>query len=139
MDGQAQEMGEPVELDTTQVSGSNNGKIYTNIVSEDKQWLMAVKINTKNPKDLYFYELSCLIKTWNYMDRHRIPMLVQDHADYVYKFRTGRSRVSWFLPVLHELGSGEYLTHVSFVTKGPRCGYFCHPGYRRQTTGFWMN
>jgi hypothetical protein len=36
MDGLAQKMGEPVDLDTTQVNGSNNGKIYTNIVSEDK-------------------------------------------------------------------------------------------------------
>src|SRR5579863_9041596 len=54
MDGQAQTMGEPVDLDTTQVSGSNNGKIYTNIESEDKQWLMALKINTKNPKTYNF-------------------------------------------------------------------------------------
>ena len=50
----AQVIGEPVELDTTQVSGSNNNKIYTNLYSEDKQYLMAVKINTKNPKTFIF-------------------------------------------------------------------------------------
>ena len=51
-------MGDPVELDTTQVSGSNNGKIYTNIFSEDKQRLMAIKINTKNPKTFIFTSFS---------------------------------------------------------------------------------
>src|ERR1700685_184739 len=40
MDGMAQKIGESVDLDTTLVNGTNNGKIYTNIVSEDKQWMM---------------------------------------------------------------------------------------------------
>src|SRR5664279_3701412 len=43
LDKMAQVIGEPVELDTTQVNGSNNSKIYTNMYSEDKQYLMAVK------------------------------------------------------------------------------------------------
>ncbi len=50
----AQVIGGAVELDTTLVSGSNNGKIYTNIISEDKQHLMALKINTRNPKTFTF-------------------------------------------------------------------------------------
>ena len=54
LNGMAQNIGDPVEMDTTQVSGSNNGKIYTNIFSEDKQHLMAIKINTKNPKNFNF-------------------------------------------------------------------------------------
>ena len=54
MDAMAQLIGEPIDLDTSQVAGSNNGKIYTNIVSEDKEYLMALKINTKNPKNYTF-------------------------------------------------------------------------------------
>ena len=73
MDGQAQQMGDPVEMDTTQVSGSNNAKIYTNIFSEDKQRIMAIKINTRNPKTFIFTSF-LFDKNLELLDRHRIPM-----------------------------------------------------------------
>ena len=31
---------------------------------------------------------------------------------------------SWFLPDLHRTGSGDYLSHISFVTKGPQADTF---------------
>ena len=119
---------EPVELDTTQVSGSNNGKIYTNIVSEDKQWLMAIKINTKNPKT-YNFTTFLFDKNLELQDRHRIPMLVQDHADLFTNFELDNEGQLVFTRFART-GNGDYLTHVSFVSKGPQCGYFRHSGYR---------
>jgi hypothetical protein len=117
MDGQAQTMGEPVEMDTTQVSGSNNGKIYTNTTSEDKQWLMALKINTKNPKT-YTFTTFLFNKNLELQDRHRISMLVQDHADMFTNFELDNEGQLVFTRFART-GSGEYLTHVSFVIKGP--------------------
>jgi hypothetical protein len=122
MDGQAQTIGEPVEMDTTQVNGTNNGKIYTNIVSEDKQWLMALKINTKNPKT-YTFTSFLFNKSLVLQDRHRIPMLVQDHADLFTNFELDDQGQLIFTRFART-GSGEYLTHVSFVAKGPDADTF---------------
>ncbi len=122
MDGQGQTVGEPVEMDTTQVSGSNNGKIYTNIVSEDKQWLMALKINTKNPKT-YTFTSFLFTKSLVLQDRHRINMLVQDHADMFTNFELDDQGQLVFTRFART-GSGEYLTHVSFVAKGPDADTF---------------
>jgi len=117
LDGQAQKLGDPVELDTTQVNGSNNAKIYTSIVSEDKQWLMAVKINTKNPRN-YTFTTYLFDKNLELKDRHRLSMQVQDHADQFTNFELDNQGQLVFTRYART-GSGEYLSHVSFVTKGP--------------------
>jgi hypothetical protein len=117
MDGMAQPTGEPIEMDTTQVSGSNNGKIYTNIVSEDKEWLMALKINTKNPKN-YVFTSFLFDKNMELKDRHRISMLLQERGDMFTNFELDNEGQLIFTRA-SRTGSGEYLTHVAFVTKGP--------------------
>ena len=117
MNGMAQPIGDPVELDTTLVSGSNNGKIYTNIISEDKQRIMALKINTKNPKT-YNFTSYLFDKSLQLLDRHQIPMLVQDHADLFTNFELDNEGQLVFTRFART-GNGDYLTHISFVTKGP--------------------
>ena len=47
MDAMAQKIGEPVELDTTQIPILADNKIYTAINSEDKQKIMVFKIHKK--------------------------------------------------------------------------------------------
>jgi hypothetical protein len=48
MNGEGKKIGEPVELDTTQISILADNKIYTTINSEDKQKIMVFKIHKKN-------------------------------------------------------------------------------------------
>jgi hypothetical protein len=122
MNGQAQQMSDPVEMDTTQVSSSNSAKIYTNIYSEDKQRIMAIKINTRNPKSFIFTSF-LFDKNMELIDRHRIPMLVQDHADYFSNFEVDNDGQMVFTRFAR-LGSGEYLNHVAFVIKGPLADTF---------------
>jgi hypothetical protein len=122
MDGQAQVIGEPVELDTTLVGGSNNAKIYTNLVSEDKLHLMALKINTKNSKTFTFTTF-LFDKNLELQDRHRLPMQIQDHADMFTSFDLDNEGQLVFTKFART-GNGEYLTHVSFVTKGPQSDTF---------------
>ncbi|HMK03245.1 MAG TPA: hypothetical protein VK489_03600 [Ferruginibacter sp.] len=50
MDGNGKKMGEPVELDTTQISVLADNKIYATINSEDKQKIMIFKIQRKYDK-----------------------------------------------------------------------------------------
>jgi hypothetical protein len=114
MDGNCQKIGEPVELDTTEVSGSNN-KIYTTIVSEDKQHLMALKINTKNPRT-YTFTTFLFNKDLELLDRHRLTMTVSDHADQFTNFELDNEGQLVFTRFAR-VSSGAYLTHVSFVTK----------------------
>lgn len=47
LDGDGKLMGDPKELDTTQISIFTSNKIYSMLYSEDKQKIAAVKINTK--------------------------------------------------------------------------------------------
>ncbi|MGG9960325.1 hypothetical protein [Ferruginibacter sp. SUN106] len=47
LDGDAKKIGEPFELDTTQISILADNKIYTTINSEDKQKIMVFKIHKK--------------------------------------------------------------------------------------------
>lgn len=48
MDADGKKVGEPVQLDTTQISVLADNKIYTTIASEDKQKIMVFKIHKKN-------------------------------------------------------------------------------------------
>jgi hypothetical protein len=122
MNGQAQQMSEPVEMDTTQVNGSNSTKIYTNIYSEDKQKIMAIKINTRNSKNFIFTSF-LFDKNLELLDRHRINMQVQDHADYFSNFEVDNDGQMVFTRFAR-LGSGDYLNHVAFVIKGPQADTF---------------
>ena len=47
MDGEGKKIGDPIELDTTQISILADNKIYTTIHSEDKQKIMVFKIHKK--------------------------------------------------------------------------------------------
>ena len=50
MDANGKKMGEPVEMDTTQISMTASNKIYTTIYSEDKKKIMVYKIQKKFEK-----------------------------------------------------------------------------------------
>lgn len=50
IDSHGKKVGEPIELDTTNISYAANKKIYTVLNSEDKQKIGVVKINTKNER-----------------------------------------------------------------------------------------
>lgn len=57
MDGAGQKLIGPVEIDTTQIGGASNNKIYSTIYSEDKQQLMIFKINKRNDRNYFFTTL----------------------------------------------------------------------------------
>ena len=100
MDAMAQMIGNPSNWTPPRLADRTTAKIYTNIVSEDKQWLMALKINTKNPKN-YTFTTFLFDKNLELQDRHRINMTVQDHADMFTNFELDNEG-NWFLPNLPE-------------------------------------
>jgi hypothetical protein len=116
MDGNCKKIGDQIELDTTQVSGSAN-KVYSIVVSEDKQWLMALKINTKNPRNFVFTTF-LFNKDLELHDRHRIMMTVTEHADQFTNFELDNEGQLIFTRFAR-VNSGAFLSRVSFVMKGP--------------------
>ncbi len=57
MNGEGEKLIGPVEIDTTQISGSGNNKIYSTIFSEDKQHIAVFKINKRNERNYFFTTL----------------------------------------------------------------------------------
>ncbi|HXB33029.1 MAG TPA: hypothetical protein VNV35_06395, partial [Puia sp.] len=122
LDAQAQLIGQPVELDTTQVGFASNNKIYTTIVSEDKQRIMIFKINSHDPKNflfttfLYDYDLKLV-------DRHRLYLAMEDRNDLFTDFLVDNQGTFVFAKYLRS-GSNDYVSRVSVVTKGPAADSF---------------
>lgn len=52
LDGNGKKIGEPLELDTTQIGIFGDNKIYSTIISDDKQKIMVFKIKNKQRDDL---------------------------------------------------------------------------------------
>ncbi|HXD79331.1 MAG TPA: hypothetical protein VN616_16050 [Puia sp.] len=120
-DGQL--IGKPSELDTTLVGFASNNKIYTLIVSEDKQRIMLFKINSHDPKNfmfttfLYDSELKLI-------DRHRIYLPMEDKNELFTEFLVDNQGTFVFAKYLRS-GSNDYVSRVSVVTKGPTADTFC--------------
>jgi len=119
---QAQLIGQPVELDTTQVGFASSNKIYTVIVSEDKQRIMVFKINSHDPKNFMFttflYDNGLKV-----IDRHRLYLAMEDRNDLFTDFLVDNQGSFVFAKYLRS-GSNDYVSRVSVVTKGPTADSF---------------
>lgn len=122
LNAQAQVIGQPTELDTTQVGFASNNKIYTTIVSEDKQRIMVFKINSHDPKNFLFttflYDTDLKL-----IDRHRLYLAMEDRNDLFTDFLVDNEGAFVFAKYLRS-GSNDYVSRVSIVSKGPTADSF---------------
>jgi hypothetical protein len=119
---QAQVIGQPVELDTTQVGFASNNKIYTVIISEDKQRFMVFKINSHDPKNFLFTTF-LYDNDLKLVDRHRLYLPMEDRNDLFTDFLVDNQGTFVFAKYLRS-GSNDYVSRVSVVTKGPNADSF---------------
>ena len=117
LNSQAQMVGQPVELDTTQVGFASNNKIYTTVISEDKQRIMIFKINSKDPKNFLFTTF-LYDKDLKLADRHRMYLQMEERNDLFTDFLLDNEGQFVFAKYLRS-GSNDYVSRVSIVTKGP--------------------
>lgn len=117
LDDRGQAIGPPVELDTTQVGLASNNKIYTTVISEDKQRIMIFKINSKDTRNFLFtsflYDASLKL-----VDRHRIYLPMEERNELFTDFFLDNEGQMIFGKYLRS-GSNDYVSRVSVVTKGP--------------------
>jgi hypothetical protein len=122
LDGQAHKMGEPVDLDTTQVGFASSNKIYTIISSDDKQYIMAFKINSKNPKN-YVFTTFLYDNQLTPIDRHRINLTNDERNVLFANFLLDNEGKLVFGKFLKSGGS-DYISNVSLITKGQKSDTF---------------
>jgi hypothetical protein len=123
LDGQAQKLGEPVELDTTQVGLASTNKIYTTVVSENKQRIMILKINSKNAKNFLFTSFLYDAQL-GLIDRHRIYLPMLDERNELFTdFMVDNDGGLVFGKFLKS-GSNDYIYRITLVTKGPQADTF---------------
>jgi hypothetical protein len=122
IDGQGHKMGPPVELDTTQIGFAASNKIYTTVVSENKQRIMVFKINSRNPKNFLFttFLFDSQLKL---VDRHRLYLPVDEHNELFTDFLLDNEGEMVFGKYLKS-GSNDYISRVSLVSKGPSADSF---------------
>jgi hypothetical protein len=85
LNGDGKKMGDPVALDTTEVSNSASNRIYSIINSDDKQKIMIFKINTRNDK-AHILTTSLFDKELNLLKKTRISVNMPQRNDFLTEF-----------------------------------------------------
>ncbi|HLX90491.1 MAG TPA: hypothetical protein VKR32_02335 [Puia sp.] len=121
IDGMGKKMADPIDLDTTHFGGSAN-KIYTTIFSEDRQRIIIVKINSKNPKNFLFTTFLYNAQ-FELLDQHRIWLPMEERNDFFTDFVLDNDGNLVFAKFLKS-SSNDYISRVSFVSKGATADSF---------------
>lgn len=85
MDAAGKKVGEPILLDTTNVSSSSNKKIYTVLYSEDKQKIGILKINARNDK-YHAVTLNLFDRDLALLHKSRVVLPMEDRRDFLTEF-----------------------------------------------------
>ncbi len=75
LDGKGAKMGNPVQLDTTEIGFAASNRIYSVISSEDKQKILVYKVNGKNEKS-HFVTTLLYDKSLQLLHKSRFPVPV---------------------------------------------------------------
>lgn len=121
MDGSAKRMGDPVDLDTTQIGFTSNNKIYTTIFSEDKQRILLFKINSKNPRSFLFTTF-LFDQNLDLIDRHRMYLPMEDRENSFTDFSIDNDGELVFAKFLNS--GGDNISRVNMVTKSATADSF---------------
>ncbi len=84
LDANAQKIGEPIEIDTTQIPFLADNKIYTTIYSEDKQKIMVFKMPKKN--DNYSIGMLLFNSNLKLIAKDRQPLPLDERRNYYSNF-----------------------------------------------------
>ncbi len=123
LNGKGQKISEPVDLDTTQIGFAANNKIYTTLVSDDKQKIMIFKINSRNQKNFQFTTLLFNSDMKLITDKTRLGLDMQERNDYFTDFLLDNDGDLVFGKLVRNNGS-DYITKVTLVTKDANADTF---------------
>ena len=123
IDGFGQKMGDPIELDTSQINFAANNKIYSVIYSENKERILLFKINSHNPRNFEFTTY-LFDKNLEQIDRHRIHLPIEERSDMFSNFLVDNEGQFVFAKFLKSSGSSEYISKVTLISKAATADTF---------------
>jgi hypothetical protein len=122
LNGDAQKLTEPIQLDTTQISWSGNNKIYNIAFSEDKQRIMVFKISNRNPKN-FIFSTSLFNNNLELLGKNRMGLTMEERNDFFTDFLLTNEGTLVFGKFLRQ-NSGEFITKLEMVSKHPDSSQF---------------
>jgi hypothetical protein len=115
LDGNAKQLSDPVELDTTKIGWAANNKIYTTLFSDDKQKIMVFKVNNRNPKNFIFTTL-LFDADMKQQEKHRMTIDMEERNDYFTDFMLDNDGDLVFGKFIRKGGS-DYITDLKLIMK----------------------
>ena len=86
LDAKAQKVGDPIQLDTTEVNFSASNKIYTVLNSEDKQKIMVLKVNNRDNK-VHYLTTSLFDTDMALQKKSRMAIAMPERNDAISEFQ----------------------------------------------------
>ena len=125
IDGNGKQIGDLVELDTTQLNFGADNRIYTVVTSEDKSKIMVFKINSKNKKRFLFTSV-LMDQQLNLLKKSRLSLEMQDRDDMLNEFHLDNDGDLIFCKF--ERVNNETIDNAHFVIKYAQADSFAlHP------------
>jgi hypothetical protein len=123
LDGNAQKMGEPFELDTTHLGFAANNKIYSTVNSDDKQRIMIFKVNSRNQKNFFFTTL-LFNQNMELLNKGRMNMVMEERNDFFTDFLLSNDGDLVFGKFRRNNGNNDVISKVFMVVKYPEAREF---------------
>jgi len=123
LDGNAKRIGEPVLLDSTSnLSHIENSKIYSFVNSEDKQKILAFKINTKSPNE-HIVITSVFNKDLQLLEKNSALVGMPERNDFLGEFGIGNDGA---IVCLRQSGSSQNdnINKINLLVKPFGSNYF---------------
>ncbi len=105
----------PVDIDTTQIGGGSDNKIYTTIYSEDKQQIMIFKINKRNERT-YFFTTLLYNGNMEFKKKDRLQVTVQQR-DAVFSDFVVDNDGDFAFARCGRNGSRDNISHMDLIVK----------------------
>lgn len=123
LDADGKKIGDPFELDTTEIGFAANNKVYTTINSDDKQRILIFKINSKNSKNFYFTTL-LYDKNLQILRKDRMNMPMEERNEFFTDFVLSNEGEMIFGKFIRPNSNSEYISRLSMVMKSPDSSEF---------------
>jgi hypothetical protein len=116
-DGNGQQVGDPVELDTTNIGAfTNNNKIYATIASENKQQIAIIKVNRRNEK-LHQVATMHYNASLQLQSRQRINIPMENRNSFLTEFVVDNDGDIYLLRC-HTNSNNENVSKLELIFKG---------------------
>ncbi|MGZ5255107.1 MAG: hypothetical protein ACXWV4_12085, partial [Flavitalea sp.] len=117
IDGDGKRIMDPVVLDTTKISWAASNKIYTTVFSDDKQKILILKINSKDPKKFLFTS-NLFDVNLNRLSRNELVLPMEERNDYFTDFLVDNDGGIVFGVYIRKNG-GDYINGLKMVSLQP--------------------